>query len=314
MISVKNLKKNFGNLEVLKGITCEIQKGEKVAVIGPSGSGKSTFLRCLNMLETPTGGEVWFDGKLLTDVDASLHAELTNKKAIKKFNNQYKLNIDIARKKLGMVFQHFNLFNNLTILNNITLAPIAMAKIQRKQTKKLNALKRKFDAAKTESQKNKLNEKAKHLYGTDLSTYEMMPILSDSKIKLDATEKAMALLERIGLSSKANVYPSTISGGQKQRVAIIRALAMDPEVLLFDEPTSALDIEMVQEVLSLITELADDGMTMIVVTHEMGFAKEVSTRVLFMDDGKIVADDTPNEIFTQPKDERLKSFLSKVLH
>ncbi|MCH5157277.1 MAG: amino acid ABC transporter ATP-binding protein [Clostridiales bacterium] len=313
MISVKNLKKSFGKLEVLKGINCEISKGEKVAVIGPSGSGKSTFLRCLNLLETPTGGEVWFDGKLLTDADASLHAELT-KDELKKYRNQHKLNIDIARKKMGMVFQHFNLFNNLTIINNITLAPIMAAKMQRKQTKKLNKLKSQFNVAKSDDKKAKLNDMSVKLYGINLSEYEIMPILSDKEIKLAAVKKASTLLERIGLADKANAYPSTLSGGQKQRIAIIRALAMDPEVLLFDEPTSALDIEMVQEVLSLIKELAEDGMTMMVVTHEMGFAKEVSTRVLFMDEGKIVADGNPEEIFNKPKDERLQTFLSKVLH
>ena len=314
MISVKNLKKNFGDLEVLKGITCEFQKGEKVAVIGPSGSGKSTFLRCLNLLETPTGGEVWLDGKLLTDVDASLHPELTDKAGIKKFRAQNQLCIDVARKQMGMVFQHFNLFNNLTILNNITLAPVTAAKLQRKRTKKLNALKEKFESAKTEAEKQKQSEKAVKKYGIDLTTYEIAPVLSDSEIKRNAVDKAIKLLERIGLSDKADVYPHTLSGGQKQRIAIIRALAMEPEVLLFDEPTSALDIEMVQEVLSLIKELADEGMTMIVVTHEMRFAREVSTRVLFMDDGKIVADGAPTEIFDEPENARLKEFLSKVIN
>lgn len=314
MISVKNLKKNFGDLEVLKGITCEFQKGEKVAVIGPSGSGKSTFLRCLNLLETPTGGEVWLDGKLLTDVDASLHPELTDKAAIKKFRSGHQLSIDVARKQMGMVFQHFNLFNNLTILDNITLAPVTAAKLQRRRTKKINALKVKFDSAKTEAEKLKQSEKAVKKYGIDLATYELAPVLSDSEIKQDAANKAVKLLERIGLSDKADVYPHTLSGGQKQRIAIIRALAMEPEVLLFDEPTSALDIEMVQEVLSLIKELADEGMTMVVVTHEMRFAREVSTRVVFMDDGQIVADGTPTEIFDKPENARLKEFLSKVIN
>lgn len=280
MICVNNLTKSFGKLEVLKGITCQITKGEKVAIIGPSGSGKSTLLRCMNLLETPTSGEVWLDGKLLTEVDWKLHPELTNAKAALKYKNDNKMNVDSARKKMGMVFQHFNLFNNLTILDNITLAPIIAAKQQRKQNKKL----------------------------------KVGPVLSNAEIKQVATDKAMALLERIGLADKANVYPATLSGGQKQRVAIIRALAMDPEVLLFDEPTSALDIEMVQEVLSLIKELADDGMTMVIVTHEMSFAKEVSTRVLFMDDGKIIADGAPKDIFDNPTDERLKNFFSKVLH
>ena len=314
MISVKNLKKNFGSLEVLKGITCEFQKGEKVAIIGPSGSGKSTFLRCLNLLETPTRGEVWLDGKLLTDVDASLHPELTDKKAAKQFASHNQVSIDAARKEMGMVFQHFNLFNNLTILDNITLAPVIAAKQQRKQTKSVNALKLKFEAATTEPKRASLNEKALKKYGIELSAYEIAPVLSDGEIKENAADRAMKLLERIGLADKANVYPHTLSGGQKQRIAIIRALAMEPEVLLFDEPTSALDIEMVQEVLSLIKELADEGMTMIVVTHEMRFAREVSTRVVFMDDGQIVADGAPKEIFDAPENARLKEFLSKVIN
>ena len=314
MISVSNLTKSFGKLDVLNGIDCEISKGEKVVVIGPSGSGKSTFLRCLNLLEVPTSGEVWLDGQLLTDVDKSLHPELTDKAAVKQFAKLHKLNIDLARKKMGMVFQHFNLFNNLTIIDNITLAPVYAAKLQRKAAKQLNALKAKYDKATSEEAKSKLNFKAAKLFDVDLSTYELASILTDKQIKLAVEAKAMSLLERIGLSDKAKVYPSTLSGGQKQRVAIIRALAMDPEVILFDEPTSALDIEMVQEVLSLIKELADDGMTMVVVTHEMGFAKEVATRVLFMDEGKIVADGTPDEVFNHPTDERVKTFLSRVLH
>lgn len=277
MISVKNLKKSFGNLNVLNGISCEIDQGEKVVVIGPSGSGKSTFLRCLNLLENPTGGEVWLEGKLVSDIDPSLHSDLTDSSAKKAFVRTNKINEDQARKNMGMVFQHFNLFNNLTILKNITLAPINAAKAKRKAAKKRGE-----------------------------------PILTNAEIKKAAEEKAMALLTRIGLADKAEAYPSTLSGGQKQRVAIVRALAMNPKVMLFDEPTSALDPEMVGEVLSLMKELADEGMTMVVVTHEMRFAREVSTRVLFMDEGKIVVDGTPDAVFGNPQDERLKSFLSKV--
>ena len=313
MISVKNLKKSFGKLDVLKGISCEIEKGEKIAVIGPSGSGKSTFLRCLNLLEIPTGGEVWLGGKLVSDIDPSLHPEFAeNPNAKKQFLKENKIGEDEARKKMGMVFQHFNLFNNLTILKNITLAPVSAAKSEQKKTKKLNKLKASFDKA-DESKKVKLNERASKICGkqTELASYETSPILSIGEIKAAAEEKAMALLKRIGLADKANVYPSTLSGGQKQRIAIIRSLAMDPEVLLFDEPTSALDIEMVKEVLSLIKELADDGMTMVIVTHELKFAKDVATRVIFMDDGQIIESDTPENIFNNPKADRLKEFFQK---
>ena len=240
MIEVKNLTKQFGDNIVLNGITETIQKGEKVVVIGPSGSGKSTFLRCLNLLESPTGGEILFEGNNIT-------ARGTN--------------IDAIRCKMGMVFQHFNLFAHLTVLQNITLAPVTL----KRQTKE------------------------------------------------DAEAKARKLLERIGLSDKADVYPSSISGGQKQRIAIVRALAMNPDVILFDEPTSALDPEMVGEVLELMRELADEGMTMVVVTHEMGFAREVGTRVLFMDGGVIVEQNEPNAFFANPQHPRLKDFLSKVL-
>ena len=240
MIEVKNLTKQFGDNIVLNGITETIQKGEKVVVIGPSGSGKSTFLRCLNLLESPTGGEIWFEGNNIT-------ARGTN--------------IDAIRCKMGMVFQHFNLFPHLTVLQNITLAPVTL----KRQTKE------------------------------------------------DAEAKARKLLERIGLSDKADVYPSSISGGQKQRIAIVRALAMNPDVILFDEPTSALDPEMVGEVLELMRELADEGMTMVVVTHEMGFAREVGTRVLFMDGGVIVEQNEPNAFFANPQHPRLKDFLSKGL-
>ena len=253
IVKTVNLTKAFGENQVLNGISVGIEKGEKVVVIGPSGSGKSTFLRCLNLLETPTGGEIFFQGN-----------ELTHSSKLEEY-----------RKNMGMVFQHFNLFPHLTVLQNVTLAAIEA----RKHEKKVKKLK-----------------------------------ISKKQIVDEETEKAMKLLARIGLQDKAGVYPATLSGGQKQRIAIVRALAMNPKVMLFDEPTSALDPEMVGEVLSLMKELADEGMTMIVVTHEMRFAKEVSTRVLFMDEGKIVADGTPQEIFDQPKDERLISFLSKVFY
>lgn len=240
LIRVSGLKKDFGDLHVLKGIDAEIKKGEVVAIIGPSGSGKSTFLRCLNRLEESTDGEITFEG---TDITSP------------------KVNINLHRQKMGMVFQHFNLFNNLSIINNIAYAPMKLKKIK----------------------------------------------------KSDAYEQATALLKTVGLEDKANAYPSQLSGGQKQRVAIVRALAMEPDVLLFDEPTSALDPEMVGEVLEVMRRLAKDGMTMVVVTHEMGFAREVASKVLFMDDGKIVEQGTPSEIFDSPKSERLKDFLSKVI-
>ena len=240
MIEVKNIKKKFGDLEVLNGITEHIEQGEKIAIIGPSGSGKSTFLRCLNLLEIPTEGEIWFEGVNMTDVN---------------------VDIDKVRRKMGMVFQHFNLFPHLTVLDNITLAPVQL----------------------------KLQTKA------------------------EAEENARRLLGRIGLLDKADTYPNMLSGGQKQRIAIVRALAMNPDVMLFDEPTSALDPEMVGEVLDLIRELAEDGMTMVIVTHEMGFAREVATRVLFMDEGRIKEQNTPAEFFSNPQDPRLKDFLSKVL-
>lgn len=240
MIEVKKLSKKFGNNLVLKGINENIKKGEKVVIVGPSGSGKSTFLRCLNLLETPTSGEIWFEGTLVTDK---------------------KCNIDKIRQKMGMVFQHFNLFPHLTVLENIMLAPVTL-KLQSKQ---------------------------------------------------EAEKNARRLLSRIGLADKADSYPSMISGGQKQRIAIIRSLAMSPDVMLFDEPTSALDPEMVGEVLELMKELANEGMTMVIVTHEMGFAKEVATRVMFMDEGMIIEQAPPAEFFSNPKNERLKDFLSKVL-
>ena len=240
IIEVKDLKKSFGTLQVLKGINTEVQKGEVVVVIGPSGSGKSTFLRCLNLLETPTAGSIYVDGAEITDP---------------------KCDINLHRQKMGMGFQHFNLFNNMTILRNMTLAPMTLLK----------------------------------------------------KSKEDAEARALALLRRVGLEDKANAYPSQLSGGQKQRIAIVRALCMDPEVMLFDEPTSALDPEMVGEVLDVMKELAQDGMTMVVVTHEMGFAREVGNRVLFMDEGVIMEENEPHEFFANPKCERLQSFLAKVL-
>lgn len=240
LIRVENLVKNFGKLQVLKDITEEIREGEVVSIIGPSGGGKSTFLRCLNLLETPTSGEIRFDGQLITDP---------------------KVNIDKVREHMGMVFQNFNLFNNLSIMDNITLAPVKL-KLMSKE---------------------------------------------------EAGENALKLLARVGLTDKADAYPSQLSGGQKQRIAIVRSLAMNPRVMLFDEPTSALDPEMVGEVLDVMKELAETGMTMVVVTHEMGFAREVGTRVLFMDEGIIMEENTPEGFFGSPKCDRLKDFLSKVL-
>ena len=240
MIDIKGLKKSFGELEVLKGIDQHISQGEKIVVIGPSGSGKSTFLRCLNLLETPTAGEIIVDGDNITDP---------------------KININKIREKMGMVFQQFNLFPHLTILDNITLAPMKV--------------------------KGLSNEAAQ--------------------------AKPMELLNRVGLSDKAQAYPAQLSGGQQQRIAIARALAMEPEIMLFDEPTSALDPEMVGEVLEVMKSLANDGMTMVVVTHEMGFAREVGSRLLFMDGGYVVEEGKPQEVFANPKNERTKSFLSKVL-
>lgn len=304
MISVRNIYKYFGDLHVLNGVSCEIQKGEVVAIVGPSGSGKSTLLRCMNLLEHPTYGEVWIDGKLLTPVDPYLHFDvielgdtykelfarekgtmpddelrlkiiydIKRNDLLKKHEGRefdalakkiYQANFidtNLARRKMGMVFQHFNLFNNYTVLQNMTLAPVSLK----------------------------------------LKTRE------------EATENAMALLRRVGLENKANEYPASLSGGQKQRIAIVRALAMEPEVLLFDEPTSALDPEMVGEVLSVMTDLAKEGMTMVVVTHEMGFAREVASRCLFINEGKIAEDAPPEQFFGNPQNSRLKEFLSKVL-
>ncbi len=276
LLEVQHLSKHFGELKVLDGISDKIYQGEKIAIIGPSGSGKSTFLRCLNMLEDPTDGYVFFEGNNLCDL---------------------RVDINVQRRRMGMVFQQFNLFNNMNVLKNITYAPVHIA------VKELNKTKRQNLIIKL---KNIFKEKGKKI--------PLTPVQTDKKkIKADAEENAMRLLKRIGLEDKANVYPSTLSGGQRQRIAIIRALAMNPKVMLFDEPTSALDPEMVGEVLALIKELADEGMTMVIVTHEMGFAREVATRVLFMDGGKIQEQGTPEHIFGSPKNERLKDFLSKVL-
>jgi len=240
VIIVKDLHKKFEGNHVLRGINYHVHQGEKIVIVGPSGSGKSTFLRCLNLLEKPTGGEIWFEGQLITDKNTDINK---------------------IREHMGMVFQNFNLFNNLTIMDNITLAP--------------------------------------------------------AKLKLmsmeEAKENALSLLTRVGLKEKADAYPSSLSGGQKQRIAIVRSLAMNPRVMLFDEPTSALDPEMVGEVLEVMKELAESGMTMVVVTHEMGFAREVGTKVLFMDEGLIMEENTPQEFFSNPESVRLKEFLSKVL-
>jgi len=242
LIQTENLEKHFkrGQIKALDGITTQVCKGEVVVIIGPSGSGKSTFLRCLNLLEAPTGGKVTFEGVDITDP---------------------KVNINVHRQKMGMVFQHFNLFPHMTVLKNMTIAPMKLL----------------------------------------------------GKSRDEAEKKAMSLLQRVGLPDRADAYPNQLSGGQKQRIAIVRALCMDPDVMLFDEPTSSLDPEMVGEVLDVMKNLASDGMTMVVVTHEMGFAREVGTRVMFMDYGKIVEENKPQELFTSPKSERLQNFLENVL-
>ena len=263
MIDVIDLKKSFGDNEVLKGINMTINKGDIVVVIGPSGSGKSTFLRCLNCMEDPTSGKIIFEGVDIADM---------------------KVDINIHRRKMGMVFQHFNLFNNKTVIENIMLSPVLCAKKDRRKAVLHNMFHK-----------------------------DKRPVRPVREIKKDAEEKAHKLLERIGLEDKADVYPSTLSGGQKQRVAIVRSLAMNPEVILFDEPTSALDPEMVGEVLDLMKQLAHEGMTMVVVTHEMGFAREVGTKLVFMDEGRIVEENTPEEFFNNPQSPRAQEFLSKVL-
>ncbi|WMJ78926.1 MULTISPECIES: amino acid ABC transporter ATP-binding protein [unclassified Sedimentibacter] len=241
MIEIKNVNKSFGENHVLKNVNTSVSRGEKVVIIGPSGSGKSTLLRCMNLLEIPNSGNIFFEGEAITDK---------------------KCKINSVRQKMGMVFQHFNLFPHLTVLENITLAPVKLG----------------------------------------LQT------------KTEAEEIAVKLLERIGLADKKNEYPNKLSGGQKQRIAIVRSLAMKPEIMLFDEPTSALDPEMIGEVLNLMKDLAEEGMTMVVVTHEMGFAKSVANRILFMDDGQILEENNPSDFFTNPKHERAKEFLSKVLY
>lgn len=274
MIDVINLKKSFEDTEVLKGINVTINKGDIVAVIGPSGSGKSTFLRCLNCMEDPDGGSIIFNGVDIADM---------------------RVDINEHRRHMGMVFQHFNLFNNKTVLQNIMLAPVYLQCKDLKKIKRQNAVNKFLNIFRS-------NKK------------EIIPVTTTAeKIKAEAQEQAMGLLKRIGLEEKANVYPSTLSGGQKQRIAIIRSLAMNPDVILFDEPTSALDPEMVGEVLELMKELANEGMTMVVVTHEMGFAREVANRVIFMDEGVIKESNAPKEFFENPQDPRLKEFLSKVL-
>ena len=259
ILSIRGLKKSFGQLEVLKGVDLDIKDGEKIAILGPSGCGKSTFLRCLNCMEDPTGGSIFFDGVDIADMS---------------------VDINVHRENIGMVFQQFNLFNNKTVIENIMLAPVYVRNKRLRKEGKMS-LKAKSEAKKT--------------------------------IKAEERARAIELLRRIGLEDKADVYPSTLSGGQKQRVAIVRALAMNPKVILFDEPTSALDPEMVGEVLDLMKALAKEGMTMVIVTHEMGFAREVADRVLFMDGGVIKEQGTPSAIFDDPQDPRLQDFLSKVL-
>ncbi|MBQ7728515.1 MAG: amino acid ABC transporter ATP-binding protein [Clostridia bacterium] len=274
LLDIQGLSKSFGRLEVLKDISEKIYKGEKVVIIGPSGSGKSTFLRCLNCMEDPTAGSIIFEGVDIADM---------------------KVDINVHRRHIGMVFQQFNLFNNKTVLQNITLAPVFVGLQQLRKDKRYNFF---------TSLKNRFRKEKKPLreIGRTKKT-----------IREECEKQAMELLARIGLEDKAQAYPSTLSGGQKQRIAIVRALAMHPTVMLFDEPTSALDPEMVGEVLELIKAVAEQGMTMVIVTHEMGFAKEVGTRVLFMDGGGILEQGTPDEIFNHPKSDRLKDFLSKVL-
>ena len=276
VLSVKNLTKTFGKLEVLKGLDLDVYEGDVVAIIGPSGCGKSTFLRCINCLEDPSGGSIYFHGEDLADM---------------------KVDINVHRQKIGMVFQQFNLFNNLTVLENIMLAPVIVAKKKRAELKNKNFFIKLGNLFESKNNKRPLYDLGKSI----------------AEIKQDAEKRAIELLQAIGLEDKAKAYPSQISGGQKQRVAIVRALAMNPDVILFDEPTSALDPEMVGEVLSVMTDLAKKGMTMIVVTHEMGFAREVANRVIFIDDGVIVEENEPKEFFENPKHPRLKDFLSKVL-
>lgn len=283
ILDVKGVKKSFGDNEVLKGIDLKIEKGEVVVIIGPSGCGKSTFLRCLNCMEDPTGGEIMFDGENIADVNVDINKH---------------------RQHIGMVFQHFNLFNNKNVIQNIMLAPnhIQLTKQRKIATKNF------FISF------GNLFVKFGNLFSKNKKPLkERIPNRKRKEIIAENKEKAIKLLELIGLQDKAEVYPSTLSGGQKQRIAIIRALAMDPKVMLFDEPTSALDPEMVGEVLDLMRDLAKSGMTMIIVTHEMGFAREVANRVIFIDEGQIKEENTPEEFFANPQNPRLKEFLSKVL-
>ena len=330
MISVKNVDKSFGKLQVLKGVSCEISDGEKVAIIGPSGSGKSTLLRCMNLLEVPTRGELWLEKSLITDTDLYQHPEIIKKSrtyaslvstmsdeaatekivaegllkkregkafktAAKEFEKANRIDINLARQRMGMVFQQFNLFNNLTVLQNITLAPVTVRKKELSLKKKAN----------------------RWLRFGNLFRKDKKPLFEISETKADIVKEAESvarkLLARVGLPEKADVYPSTLSGGQKQRIAIARALAMNPKVMLFDEPTSALDPEMVGEVLDLIRDLAKEGMTMVIVTHEMGFAREVADRVIFMDGGNILEEGPPAELFDHPQNPRTQQFLKCVL-
>lgn len=274
MIDVIDLKKDFGDTQVLKGVSVKINKGDIVVVLGPSGSGKSTFLRCLNCMEDPTGGSIIFNGVDIADMS---------------------VDINIHRRHMGMVFQHFNLFANKTVIQNIMLAPVYLRCKDLKKQKRKNFVRKITNVFSKKKQ-------------------ELEPITTTkAAIKEEAKVQAVELLKRIGMEDKADVYPSTLSGGQKQRIAIVRSLAMNPDVILFDEPTSALDPEMVGEVLDLMKALAKEGMTMIIVTHEMGFAKEVANRILFMDEGVILESGTPTEFFDHPKTDRAKEFLSKVL-
>ena len=274
ILSVKDLKKDFGGNQVLKGVDLDVLSGEQITIIGPSGCGKSTFLRCLNCMEDPSGGSIIFEGVDIADV---------------------KVNINTHREHIGMVFQQFNLFNNKTVIQNIMLAPVYVGLRDLKKAKRVNFFTKIANVFRKEKKK-------------------LLPITTTkAEIKADAQKNAMSLLKRIGLEEKADVYPSTLSGGQKQRIAIVRALAMNPKVILFDEPTSALDPEMVGEVLDLIRELANEGMTMVIVTHEMGFAREVADRVVFMSEGVICEQGTPEQIFDHPQNPRLQQFLKAVL-
>ncbi len=276
MIDVINLEKQFGDTKILKGVSVKIEKGDIMVIIGPSGSGKSTFLRCLNCMEDPTRGHIIFKGVDIADMS---------------------VDINVHRRHMGMVFQHFNLFNNKTVIQNIMLAPVYVQCQDLRRTKRKN-----------------LWIRCTNLFKKQADKRELIPVTATkAQIKENAQENALSLLKQIGLQDKADVYPSTLSGGQKQRVAIVRSLAMNPDVILFDEPTSALDPEMVGEVLDLMRKLAKEGMTMIIVTHEMGFAKEVANKVLFIDDGQILESAPPEEFFGHPKNPRLKEFLSKVL-